>query len=112
MGDALGRNLYHAFSEHPHVGDIRGKGLMWAIELVADRDTKRPFPSQPKLYQRVFDIAFERGLIVYSMGGCADGKAGDHIMISPPLVVNEAEIEQIVDELAGALDTALAEVTS
>ena len=84
---------------------------MWAIELVADRDSKQPFSPQTKLYQRVFDSAFEQGLIVYPMGGCADGKSGDHIMISPPLVVSEAEIEQIVTQLGSAVNAAIAQVS-
>lgn len=108
MGEVLARELYHAFSEHPNVGDIRGRGLMWGIELVADRATKQPFPPKSQLYQRVFDLAFEDGMIVYPMGGCADGKAGDHVMISPPLAVNEAEIHEIVERLRSALDRAVA----
>ncbi len=110
MGEVLGRELYQTFGEHPYVGDIRGRGLMWAIELVADRDAKQPFPPKSQLYQRIFDVAFADGLIVYPMGGCADGKAGDHVMISPPLVVAEAELQEIVERLQRALDTAITQV--
>ncbi len=110
MGEKLGQKLHVAFDDHPYVGDIRGQGLMWAIELVADRSTKAPFPAKQKLNARVFDHAFADGLIVYVMGGCADGVAGDHVMISPPLVVTEAELDEIIERLKRAVDAAIADV--
>ncbi len=111
MGDLVGNKLHAAFDSHPHVGDIRGQGLMWAIELVADRATKEPFPPKSKLAGRVFDRAFADGLIVYVMSGCADGVSGDHVMVSPPFVVNEMEIDEIVSILVRAIDMAIADVS-
>jgi adenosylmethionine-8-amino-7-oxononanoate aminotransferase len=112
VGEQLGRKLHAAFDEHPHVGDVRGQGLMWAVELVADRATKRPFPASAHLSSRVFDMAFEEGMIVYAMSGCVDGIAGDHVMVAPPLVVEEEELDEIVSRLTAAIDAAVASVSS
>lgn len=110
IGEVLGRKLHRAFDDHPHVGDVRGRGLMWAIELVADRRTNDPFPRSHRLYARVASKAFDDGLIVYAMGGCADGRLGDHVMISPPLVVQEAELDEIIAKLRVAVDAAISEI--
>lgn len=107
MGEELGDKLHAAFGSHPHVGDIRGQGLMWAIELVKDREAREPFAPGLHLSSEVFKRAFEQGLIVYVMSGCADGVSGDHVMISPPLVVNEAELDEIVSLLKDAVDWAI-----
>lgn len=107
MGEELGDKLHAAFAEHPHVGDIRGQGLMWAIELVRDRATREPFPASDHLSSAVFKRAFDAGLIVYVMSGCVDGVRGDHVMISPPLVVNENELDEIVNLLKAAVDQAI-----
>ncbi len=107
MGEVLGQRLREALGDHPHVGDIRGKGLMWGIEFVADRATRQPFPANAGFNSRVFDLAFEEGVIVYAMGGCADGTSGDHVMVAPPFVVNENQIGQIVSGLQRAIDQAL-----
>ncbi len=112
VGQALGEKLRAAFGNHPHVGDVRGQGLMWGIELVADRSTKKPFPPKAKLSGRLTDEALARGLIIYAMSGCADGWAGDHVMVAPPLVVQLDELDEIVERLAAALDAALAGATS
>lgn len=80
---------------------------MWGLELVADRASKQPFPPAAKLAERVFEHAFADGLIVYAMGGCADGVAGDHVMIAPPFVVKEEELNEIVARLARAINAAV-----
>ena len=72
---------------------------MWGLEFVADRISRQPFPPSMHLANRLFEQAFERGLIVYVMSGCADGVAGDHLMVSPPLVVTEGQIDEIVEIL-------------
>lgn len=108
IGGYLGKRLHEAFDTHPHVGDIRGRGLMWGLELVADRAGKQPFPPSMRLANGVFEQAFERGLIVYAMSGCADGVAGDHVMVSPPLVVTEEQIDEIVEALERAIGAAIA----
>ncbi len=112
VGETLGRKLREAFGHHPHVGDIRGQGMMWALELVADRETKEPFPPSAKLAGRIFDHAFTSGLIVYAMSGCADGVAGDHVMVAPPFVVEIWQINEIIGLLREAIDAAIAEVTA
>lgn len=110
LGEVLGCKLHEAFDNHPYVGDIRGRGLMWAVELVADRETKQSFPYEQKLYSRISMRAFADGLIVYAMGGCVDGWQGDHVMISPPLVVQEHELDEILKRLKNAIDGAISEI--
>lgn len=110
MGDYLDQKLRATFSNHPHIGDIRGRGLMYALEFVQDRATKQPFATKHHLSSSIFDRAFEDGLIVYYMSGCVDGTLGDHVMISPPLVVTESQIDDIVDRLAVAIDAAVSAI--
>jgi adenosylmethionine-8-amino-7-oxononanoate aminotransferase len=77
---------------------------MWGIEFVADRKTKAPFPPDLHFARRVCDLAFERGVILYPGSGCVDGVQGDHLMVSPPFVVAEAEIDEIVSVLRAILE--------
>jgi adenosylmethionine-8-amino-7-oxononanoate aminotransferase len=107
VGEYLGQRLHAAFDQHPHVGEVRGTGLMWALEFVEDRASKQTFPAKAHLASSIFDYGFADGLIVYYMSGCVDGTAGDHVMVSPPLVVTEREIDEIVAKLAVALDAAI-----
>ena len=92
---------------HPHVGDIRGRGLLLGLELVADRTSKRPFAADDRLHGRVKAEAHARGLLCYAMGGTIDGSRGDHILLAPPFIVTADEQEQIVDRLAEAIDAAV-----
>jgi adenosylmethionine-8-amino-7-oxononanoate aminotransferase len=108
MGTRLEATLTERFGNHAHVGDIRGRGLFWSIELVSDRATKRVFDPAMKLHERVKRAALERGLAVYPMGGTIDGKQGDHVLIAPPYTVTAAEIDTIVDRLGAAVEAALA----
>ncbi len=108
MGAALQRRLSERFGNHPHVGDIRGRGLFQAIELVEDRSTKQPFDPARKLHARVKKAAMARGLMVYPMGGTIDGARGDHVLLAPPFIVTEVQIAEIVDRLGSAIDDALA----
>ncbi len=85
------------------VGDIRGIGLMWAVEFVADRETKTPYPPEIHFSQRVADAAFARGLIIYPGSGSVDGESGDHLMLGPPFVITEAEMDKVVDLLYQAI---------
>ncbi|MBW4090467.1 MAG: aspartate aminotransferase family protein [Proteobacteria bacterium] len=110
MGARLEAALTDRFGNHAHVGDIRGRGLFQAIELVADRAAKRVFDPELKLHERVKRAALERGLAVYPMGGTIDGRRGDHVLIAPPYIVTAAEIDTIVDRLGAAVDAALAEL--
>jgi adenosylmethionine-8-amino-7-oxononanoate aminotransferase len=107
MGAVLRQRLGARFGNHPHVGDIRGRGLFQAIELVEDRSSKAPFDPARKLHARVKKAAMTRGLMVYPMGGTIDGVRGDHVLLAPPFIVNEEQIGDIVDRLGNALDAAL-----
>lgn len=107
LGARLGDKLHTALDNHPNVGDVRGQGMLWTVEFVADRATKQPFPVSAQLASRIFDQAFADGLIVYAMSGCADGVAGDHVMIAPPFVVTENELDEIVVRLRTAVDAAV-----
>ena len=87
MGALLRRRLGERFGNHPHVGDIRGRGLFQAVELVEDRSTKAPFDPAKKLHAKVKKAAMARGLMVYPMGGTIDGARGDHVLLAPPFIV-------------------------
>ena len=102
-GALLGEKLHAVLEELPCIGDIRGIGLMWGVEFVADRATKTPFPSESHFAQRVTDAAFEQGLIVYPGHGCVDGVAGDHVMVAPPFVITEGQMDELVTLLAKAI---------
>ncbi|MHA1569179.1 MAG: aspartate aminotransferase family protein [Alphaproteobacteria bacterium] len=106
-GEGLGERLRARFGNHHHVGEIRGRGLMRAIELVADRASKAPFPPEVKLASAVRREAMDRGLICYPMGGVIDGRSGDHVMLAPPFIVSAQEIDLIVDRLGEAVDAAI-----
>jgi len=101
--------LAEKFNNHPQVGDIRGRGFFWGVELVQDRATQAPFDPARRLHAKVKAAAFARGLLVYPMGGTVDGRYGDHILLAPPFITQEAELVQIVDRLADAVDAALAQ---
>ena len=108
MGQRLESALQERFGNHRHVGDIRGRGLFWALEFVTDRGSKQVFDPALKLNERVKAQAIARGLATYPMGGTIDGKQGDHVIVAPPYIVTEADIDTIVDRLGEAVDAALA----
>jgi len=110
MGARLERRLNERFAQHPFVGDIRGRGLFWALELVNDRASKRPFDPALKLHARVKREAMARGLMVYPMGGAIDGVQGDHILLAPPFIIGPSEVDMIVERLDASLEAALAGV--
>jgi adenosylmethionine-8-amino-7-oxononanoate aminotransferase len=112
MGGHLQRRMEERFANRHHVGDIRGRGLFRSVELVADRDSKAPFASQSKLHAQVKREAMARGLMVYPMGGTIDGLNGDHVLLAPPFIVNEGQVDVIVDRLGEAIDAAIASVKS
>lgn len=107
MGTLLDTRLHDEFADHPHIGDIRGRGLFRAVELVADRATKMPFDASLKLHAKIKAAAMEEGLMVYPAGGTADGKAGDHVLLAPPFIIGETEVDIIVDRLSHAIGVAL-----
>ena len=110
QGGQLQRRLQAAFADHAHVGDLRGRGLFLAIELVADRATKKPFDPALKLHARIKARAMAEGLMVYPMGGTIDGRLGDHVLLAPPFIVDDAALDEIVLRLGRAVDGALAEI--
>lgn len=104
MGRLLRTRLEALMEAFPFIGDVRGKGLLLAFELVADRETWETLPPEMNAYERVTDLAYERGLIVYPRR-TRGGLEGDHIMVCPPLIVTEAQIDEIIEPLADALGT-------
>ena len=106
-GERLRTLLRSRFGNHPNIGDIRGRGLLLAMELVADRSTKTPFDPSLTLHQRAKQEAFARGLLIYPGGGAADGRSGDHILLAPPYNVTDDELDQIVDLLGKTIDAVL-----
>ena len=110
QGAHLSRRLGERFSNHAFVGDVRGRGLFQGIELVRDRSTKEPFDPALKMHARVKREAMSRGLMVYPMGGTADGQRGDHVLIAPPFIVDATAVDTIVDRLGVSVDAATAEI--
>jgi len=108
-GDYLAQRLVAALGGHAFVGDIRGRGLFRGVELVCDRATKRPFDPALRLHAKVKAEAMARGLMVYPMGGTVDGQLGDHVLLAPPFISTQADIDAIVERLAGAIDAATRE---
>lgn len=106
QGAYLARRLKERFGNHPFVGDVRGRGLFQAVELVADRSTKEPFDPALKVNARVKSEAMARGLLVYPTGGTVDGTRGDHVLLAPPFIVDAPVIDTIVERLGKAIEAA------
>jgi adenosylmethionine-8-amino-7-oxononanoate aminotransferase len=106
-GARLHHLLEQAFVGHPHVGDIRGRGLFWGVEVVHDRVTRQPFDSTLRLHARIKREAMARGLMVYPMGGTVDGRSGDHVLLAPPFIATDTELELIAERFHSALDAAI-----
>jgi len=109
QGDLLDALLHERLGNHPNIGDIRGRGLFRGVELVADRASKEPLDPGLKIHARIKAEAMRRGLICYPGGGTADGVRGDHVLLAPPFIIDEAQINDLVDILGDAIDTVLAE---
>jgi adenosylmethionine-8-amino-7-oxononanoate aminotransferase len=107
QGDKLSSALHECFGQHPHVGDIRGRGLFQAIELVADCETKQPFDPSMGLAGKIKSAAFEAGLICYPMPGTRDGQSGDHVLLAPPFIITDKQIEELVSKLDMSLKNSL-----
>jgi adenosylmethionine-8-amino-7-oxononanoate aminotransferase len=108
MGQRLETALQDRFGNHRHVGDIRGRGLFWALEFVTDRASKQVFEPALKLNERVKAEGIARGLATYPMGGTIDGTHGDHVILAPPYIATATDIDTIVERLGDAVDAALA----
>jgi adenosylmethionine-8-amino-7-oxononanoate aminotransferase len=107
QGAHLTRRLGERFGNHHHVGDMRGRGLFQAIELVRDRAKQEPFDPKHKLHARIKQEAMARGLMVYPMGGTIDGARGDHVLLAPPFIADAAAIDTIVERLGDSVDAAI-----
>jgi len=111
-GALLRELLAERLGGHPNVGEIRGTGLLVGVEIVADRESRRPFPRTAKLTEAIVAAARDAGLLLYSGTGCADGTNGDAILLGPPFVVTEPELERIADGLRDAIDAGLERVAA
>jgi adenosylmethionine-8-amino-7-oxononanoate aminotransferase len=107
MGEKLQSALDAALGQHPHVGDVRGRGLFRGVEIVADKDTKAPFDSKLGVAAKLKKACFADGLMVYPMSGTIDGESGDHALIAPPFIIDESHVAEIASKFKGALDRTL-----
>ncbi|MEJ6396642.1 aspartate aminotransferase family protein [Yoonia sp. 208BN28-4] len=103
MGEYFNTALHTAFGQHPHVGDIRGRGMFRGLEFVADRETKATFDPDKKVAARLKAEAMKNGLICYPMNGTIDGRHGDHVLLAPPFICTEAQIDELVGKLSDSL---------
>ncbi|MCR9110679.1 aspartate aminotransferase family protein [Marivita sp. XM-24bin2] len=107
QGEKLSYALHERFGQHPHIGDIRGRGLFRGMEFVEDRGSKTPFDPTRDTAGRLKKAAFEAGLICYPMRGTRDGSLGDHVLLAPPFIISDAQIDEVVDKLGTAIETVL-----
>jgi len=109
MGELLETRLRELMQDYPFIGDVRGKGLLLAFELVSERDRLTPLPAGLKAYERLVNLAYDRGLIIYSRR-TRDGIEGDHFLVCPPMIVTAEQIDEIIDKLRASLDALAAEL--
>ena len=98
-GKKLSNMLESKFSQHPNLGDIRGRGLFQGIEFVEDRETKKPFDPDLKFATKLKMNAFEAGLICYPMSGTRDGKNGDHVLLAPPFIIDDSQMDELIEKI-------------
>lgn len=110
MGDKLAKHLRSLMQKYSIIGDVRGKGLLAAFELMSDRATKAPLPKGLNAYNRLVDIAYEKGLIIYSRR-TRGGLAGDHFLVCPPMITTETQLGEITDLLDASLAAFTAEIS-
>ena len=103
QGEKLHQKLTERFGQHPNIGDLRGRGLFRGIEIVADRETKAPFDPARGVAAKIKKAAFEAGLICYPMSGTIDGRSGDHILLAPPFIIEDAQLDELTDKLDAAI---------
>jgi len=105
MGNYLELALNETFGDHPHIGDVRGRGLFRALEIVEERKTKKPFDPALHINIKIKKITLNNGMICYPMGGTIDGEKGDHILLAPPFIVTKKDIDTIVSILETSLNS-------
>lgn len=103
MGDLLKLKLQGLMARFPFIGDVRGKGLLLAFELVSNRETMTPLPAGLNAYEKLVNLAYERGLIIYSRR-TRDGTEGDHFLVCPPMIVTPEQIDEIIEKLTASLE--------
>lgn len=103
QGAVLKDQLNQTFGQHANIGDIRGRGLFVGLEIVENRISKRPFASDKNIAAKVKAAAFEEGLACYPMSGTRDGKLGDHILLAPPFIIEDNQIEELTQKLKNAI---------
>ena len=106
-GERLHQDLRHHFADHPYVGDVRGRGLFFGIELVRNKETKEPLNPTLNLPEQIRQTAMQQGLLCYPMGGTIDGLRGNHILLAPPFTISDVELDQVVDRLSSTLSAIL-----
>ena len=111
-GELLMKRLHETFDGHPHVGDIRGRGLFIGLEFVKDRESRQPFEPALQINATLKRVAMDNGLMCYPRGGTIDGRRGDHVLLAPPFIVSEDDIDQIVLRLDRALGRTLETATA
>lgn len=111
MGEELRSALADSFADHPFVGDIRGRGLFWSLELVRDKSSKQPFAASLGLAAEIRQRAMDEGLICYPSSGTADGVNGDHVLLAPPFIIDSGHIDEITGKLGRALSASFASLS-
>ena len=106
MGHYLGLLLHNRLDSHPHVGDIRGRGLFWAIEFVADKVSKKPLDSRFNVAKRLGSTGLEEGydISLFTASGSADGWLGDHFLLAPPYTISATDVEEIVERVCRVIE--------
>lgn len=97
VGPYFIERLQVLMEKHPMIGDVRGIGLMLGVELVADRETKQPFPVEWKVGQLIAKAALDRGLVTYPLMGTVDGMEGDHMLFTPPLTITKEQVDELIE---------------
>ncbi|MEP3331599.1 aspartate aminotransferase family protein [Sedimentitalea sp.] len=103
QGDKLHQRLVDRFGQHSHIGDLRGRGLFRGIEIVENRETKAPFDPTRGVAGKIKKAAFEAGLVCYPMSGTIDGRQGDHILLAPPFIINDDQLDELTDKVEQAI---------
>jgi adenosylmethionine-8-amino-7-oxononanoate aminotransferase len=107
QGALLRSALHEELGDHPAVGDIRGLGLLCAVEFVQDRSTRTPYPRTARVAEQIVAAGKENGVLLYHSTGCADGVAGDLILLGPPLVITDAQVAELAERTATAVRSVL-----
>ncbi len=107
VGTKLRSALAETFADHPHIGDIRGRGLLLGIEIVKNRETKAPFSAKRNVSAKLKSRAMENGLVCYPDSGTVDGLNGDHVLIAPPFIITDGQISELTDKLSRSIDAAI-----